>query len=361
MHRPTLAKRYHVYEFARFDQPRTSRPFGSPAPGPNSPVVKNAGHFLPYHGFVPDLYKDPNGTISYAPASSRRNRTFPHDLLTNPYSAPSLQRGDLIWISAPAQVNIMLIGTPVFVVENLHDVNIAGYGVVEHGWLCTLCPTSVMDRPITHEELVVIGRQEIFHPTNLQTCRIPDHQAAFYQDYLERLEYPCHHNFPHVHIHPDHPGCSHCLYNYFLLSRIGVLQPTYTRAGNFTLPDITSYSDPPESLNPHVVNHTTDPKQQPTPPPDATTSVYDMTDSRSLRVRGGPPTGLQTGLEPPAKAAGVNRWGAPTAAPASPDTKPRTKPPPPLATVKATPQPRTKPPPPVQTPPFFHFHTRPSP
>ena len=83
--------------------------------------------------------------------------------------------------------------------------------------------------------------------------------------------------------------------------------------------------------------------------------VYDMTDSRSLGVRGRPPAGLQTGLELPAKAAGVNRWGAPTAAPASPDPKPRTKPPPPLATDKAPPQPRTKPPPPVQTPPVSPF------
>ena len=74
-------------------------PWYTPAPGPNTPAVRNAGHFLPYHAYVPDLYKDPNGTISYAPASCRRDRYHPHEPLTNPYSAPSFKRGDLIWIS----------------------------------------------------------------------------------------------------------------------------------------------------------------------------------------------------------------------------------------------------------------------
>ena len=46
-------------------------------------------------------------------------------------------------------------------VENLFDVNIAGYGIVDHGRVCTLDPTPVRDRLITHEELVVVGQQEV--------------------------------------------------------------------------------------------------------------------------------------------------------------------------------------------------------
>ena len=152
------------------------RPWYIPAPGSDMPTIKNDGHYLPYNAFALDLYQDPNGAIAYGPASCRRDRYPPHGSLIDPNIAPALRRGDTIWISAPAQVNTMLIGTPVYVVENLHDVNIAGYGIVDHGWLCSLSPTPVLDRITTHEELVVVGRQRsatppTTKPTASQTTR----------------------------------------------------------------------------------------------------------------------------------------------------------------------------------------------
>ena len=123
-------------------------------------------------------------------------------------------QGETIWIGAPSMVNSLLIGTPVYMVEDLFDVNIAGYGIVDHGWLCTLDPTPVTDRLITHEELVVVGRQEVSHPSNEQPYHIPAHQEAFYEDIYDRGEYPCRHHHPHQHIHtrqpilPDHHACA---------------------------------------------------------------------------------------------------------------------------------------------------------
>ena len=109
------------------------RPWYIPASGPDGPTVKNDGHYLPYNAFAPDLYQDPNGAIAYGPASSRRDRYPPHNALHSPGTAPTFRQGETIWIGAPSMVNALLIGTPVYMVEDLFDVNIAGYGIVDHG------------------------------------------------------------------------------------------------------------------------------------------------------------------------------------------------------------------------------------
>ena len=66
-------------------------PWYGPAQGSNAPAVKNKGHYLPYNAFARDLYQDPHGSITYAPASTRRDRYLPHGGLYSPGIAPTFQ------------------------------------------------------------------------------------------------------------------------------------------------------------------------------------------------------------------------------------------------------------------------------
>ena len=221
-------------------------------------------------------------------------------------------------------VNALLIGTPVYMDEDLFDVNKAGYGIVDHGWLCTLDPTPVTDRLITHEELVVVGRQEVSHPSNEQPYHIPAHQEAFYEDIYDRVEYPCRHHYPHQHIHtrqpiiPDHHACVHCLYNYLILAQPHAPRPSYTPTNQHLTPTIATFADPPNAWNQHTNNHSKDPTHQPTVPQPTPIHSQILADNRNLEKSRPPPRGRSP--------AGSNRWGAPTAAPSA-QPAPQSQPP----------------------------------